>query len=411
MNLILALGRGCLLAKLDIKSAFRIVPVHPADRYLLGMRWCDQLYVDTVLSFGLRSAPKIFNALADALEWVLRDHGIRFVRHYLDDFMLMGPPASSECGQAIEMTNSICELLGVPLAPDKCEGPATILTYLGIEFNTSTLHLRLPDDKIQSITELLSSWEHKQECTKKQLESLIGVLQHAASVIKPGRAFLRYLIQLSSTVRNPYRPVRVNAAIRSDIHWWQLFLRSWNGLSMMSLHGPQHYSAMVTSDALGSWGCGAYHDAQWFQLQWQGTQPGSIAAKELVPILIAAAIWGRQWFGKAVLFRCDNQAVVAVLKSRYSRDADLMHLLRCLFFFEAHFGFNAAAVHLPGASNEHVDALSRDRLSAFLLSNPQANPTPTPIPRELTALLMGAEKPNWTSATWKTLFSSILGKV
>ncbi len=119
VNLILALGRNCLLAKLDIKSAFRIVPVHPADRHLLGMRWRDKLYVDSVLSFGLRSAPKIFNALADALEWVLQDHGVRFVRHYLDDFMLMGPPGSNECSQAIEMTNSICELLGVPLAPEK----------------------------------------------------------------------------------------------------------------------------------------------------------------------------------------------------------------------------------------------------------------------------------------------------
>ncbi len=179
----------------------------------------------------------------------------------------------------------------------------------------------------------------------------------------------------------------------------------------MSLHGPQHYSAMVTSDASGSWGCGAYQEDQWFQLQWQGTQLGSIAAKELVPILIAAAIWGRKWFGKAVLFRCDNQAVVAVLKSRYSRDADLMHMLRCLFFFEAHFGFNAGAVHLPGVDNEQADALSRDHLSTFLLSNPQAAPTPTPIPRELLSLLMGAEKPNWTSATWRTLFSSILKKV
>ncbi len=58
MNLILALGRGYLLAKLNIKSAFRIVPVHPADQYLLGMRWHEKLYVDTVL---FCSAPKIFS--------------------------------------------------------------------------------------------------------------------------------------------------------------------------------------------------------------------------------------------------------------------------------------------------------------------------------------------------------------
>ena len=46
-----AMGRGTLLAKLDIKSAFRIIPVHPSDRVLLGMQWRDSWYVDTVLPF------------------------------------------------------------------------------------------------------------------------------------------------------------------------------------------------------------------------------------------------------------------------------------------------------------------------------------------------------------------------
>ena len=62
------LGRGAGLAKVDIKSAYRMVPVHPEDRMLLGMIWEGALYVDTTLPFGLRSAPKIFNTLADTLE-------------------------------------------------------------------------------------------------------------------------------------------------------------------------------------------------------------------------------------------------------------------------------------------------------------------------------------------------------
>ena len=58
---ILQLGRGALLAKIDIKSAFRLLPVHPADRHMLGMQWKDGVYIDTCLPFGLRSAPKLFN--------------------------------------------------------------------------------------------------------------------------------------------------------------------------------------------------------------------------------------------------------------------------------------------------------------------------------------------------------------
>ena len=71
-----ASGWGAYLAKVDIKNAYRIIPVHPEDRALLGMQWEGALYVDAALPFGLRSAPKIFTNVADALEWMLRERGV-----------------------------------------------------------------------------------------------------------------------------------------------------------------------------------------------------------------------------------------------------------------------------------------------------------------------------------------------
>ena len=90
----LALGRGALIAKTDIKSAYRLVPVYPNDRRWLGMRWNNEVYIDGMLPFGLRSAPKIFNALADAVEWCVSKEGVPYVYHYLDDFVVLGPPQS-----------------------------------------------------------------------------------------------------------------------------------------------------------------------------------------------------------------------------------------------------------------------------------------------------------------------------
>ena len=69
---ILHLGQGALLAKADVKEAFRIVPVAPKDRLLLAMRWQGELYFDKVLPFGLHSAPIIFAAIADGIEWIIR---------------------------------------------------------------------------------------------------------------------------------------------------------------------------------------------------------------------------------------------------------------------------------------------------------------------------------------------------
>ena len=68
----LSLGKGTLLAKVDIESAFCNIPVHPNDRHLLGMLWNNKLYIDTLLPFGLCSVPKIFNSVADALQRIVK---------------------------------------------------------------------------------------------------------------------------------------------------------------------------------------------------------------------------------------------------------------------------------------------------------------------------------------------------
>ena len=70
------LWRGALLAKVDIASAYLVVPVHPDDHRLLGMVWKGDLYMDGVLPFSLRSVPKFFNELADCLLWCMGKHGV-----------------------------------------------------------------------------------------------------------------------------------------------------------------------------------------------------------------------------------------------------------------------------------------------------------------------------------------------
>ena len=90
---VVSLGKNTLLAKMDIKEAYRMVPVHPQDRRLLGTRWEGSVYVDKVLPFGLRSVPLIFSAVTDALQWMLRQKGVSFVEHYLDDFITLGNQA------------------------------------------------------------------------------------------------------------------------------------------------------------------------------------------------------------------------------------------------------------------------------------------------------------------------------
>ena len=132
----IALGEGSLIAKIDIKSAYRLIPVAPKDRLYLGMNWEGKVYIDGMLLFGLRSAPKIFNAVADALEWCVAEEGVGIIYHYLDDFAVLGPPNSEEFGVNLQKLKLVCKYLGIPLAAEKQAGPSTCIEFLGIIIDT-----------------------------------------------------------------------------------------------------------------------------------------------------------------------------------------------------------------------------------------------------------------------------------
>jgi len=80
-----------MVAKVNIKSAVHLLPVHSEDRHLLGMSWRDSAYIDHYIPFSLHSAPKLFNVLADLLAWVMENLGVSYLIHYLDDYLTMGP--------------------------------------------------------------------------------------------------------------------------------------------------------------------------------------------------------------------------------------------------------------------------------------------------------------------------------
>ncbi len=257
---ILSSGRATLLAKIDIENAFRNVSVHPDDRHLLGMMWDNNLYVDTTLPFGLRSAPKIFNALADGLQWIARERGVTNLDHFLDDFITTGKPHSYECQTNLQLLVDTCNILKLPLAMHKLEGPTTCLTFLGIELDTSLLQLRLPAEKLSRLQHTLFSWAGRKTCIKRDLQSLVGLLHDASIVIKPGRTFIRRLVDLLKSSHNRPREahIRLNTEARSDILWWTYFIADWNGLSMMRSHQRANPEVTLTSDASGNWGCGAF---------------------------------------------------------------------------------------------------------------------------------------------------------
>ena len=207
--LITSLGRNCLLTKLDLKEAYRAVPVQPADKALLAVRWRQATYLDRALPFGLRSAPKIFSALTDGLMWLLHSRGVRRALHYLDDFLLLGPAGSSECKDALEITLATCESVGLPVVPEKTGGPTTCLTFLGIELDTVACQLRLPQDKLDNLHSSVSQWMYSGQEGEVHVQYTSKKTSHKRSVQRGARFIqppFKPRLPRSLPVQLPFKP-------------------------------------------------------------------------------------------------------------------------------------------------------------------------------------------------------------
>ncbi len=153
VTLIRLVGAGAFLAKIDLKSAYRMVPIHSADQHLLA----GVTHVDSALPFGLRSAPKIFSAVA---AWAMVCKGLTGALHYLDDFLFVAPSqrlAEASLSKALQT----CQELEFPVATEKTEGPSTSLVFLGILIDTTAGTLELPQRKLDQLKALVQAWEGK----------------------------------------------------------------------------------------------------------------------------------------------------------------------------------------------------------------------------------------------------------
>jgi hypothetical protein len=205
-------GRGTLMAKADIKSAFRLMPVHPNDFGLLGLSLDGKFYYDMCLPMGAKSSCAIFEKFSTFLNWCLRraEDSSSDSDHYLDDFIVMGRANTTACQRKLNQLVNVCSDLGVPLAHDKFEGPATSICFLGLELDSLSLEVRVPPEKVHKSIELLNSLMLKHKVSLRELQSTIGALNFLCRAIRPGRAFLQRIISLTRDLKKPHYMVRLS---------------------------------------------------------------------------------------------------------------------------------------------------------------------------------------------------------
>ena len=102
-----------------------------------------------------------------------------------------------------------------------------------------------------------------------------------------------------------------------------------------------------------------------------GTERLGIAAKETIPVVLAAVCWGRSWTSKHVLFKMDNSTVVSGLRSGSCRNQQVMCLIWLLHFVVAELQFTFTAKHIPGTENIVADAISCNLIATMFDVCPQ----------------------------------------
>lgn len=157
-------------------------------------------YVDNRLCFGLSCAPFIFNRISNAIVRMMGRRGFRAVVNYLDDFLIGS--TQEECQRGLLTLINLLHYLGFNVSWRKVVSPTQRITFLGIELDSSIMSLRLPEDKLTLLTDLVNTFSHEASASKPQLQSLAGSLNFACQVVHGGRTFLRRVIDCLNKLKH-----------------------------------------------------------------------------------------------------------------------------------------------------------------------------------------------------------------
>jgi hypothetical protein len=215
--------------------------------------------------------------------------------------------------------------------------------------------------------------------------SLHGSLNFACSVVLPGRAFSRRLIQLTAGHSSRFHHIRLTKETKEDLLVWKEFLDGFNGKSFF--HGDEWLSnkqLQLHTDSSGSLGFGALYKTHWFYGTWpEQWKSFNITVLELFPIVLAVFIWGTDWANQNIIFFTDNEALVSVINTKSSKEKRVMCLIRVLVKTCLFHNIVVKAKHIPGKKNVFADMLSRLQIDTFHNLAPWADSMPTMIPPHL----------------------------
>ena len=258
----------CFFATVDIKSAYRWVPVYPPHRTLQGFRWAFngsyKFFTDNFLCFGLKNAPSIFHRISCALTRMMARKGFSNIVNYLDDFLIVAY-SREECLPAQLTLIHLLHSLGFQVNWSKLSGPSQRVKFLGIILDSIAMKAFVPEDKISALEDQLTFVISHRKASKLDLQRVLGLMNFLAKVVKGGPTFLRRVLDFIICLKRPFYKARITSELRKDFCWWLNFCRVFNSEAINIYYSPNVEHAYTNASLSGF---GAHWRSHWLAGVW-----------------------------------------------------------------------------------------------------------------------------------------------
>ena len=243
----------------------QVVTIHHSSMTIHCWLWSGRTCIILIAVFPWAalfwsSSCALYEAFSTALEWLaLYRLGASGVLHILDDFLFIAEN-EEKCQADLNSFLKLFEYLGVPMAEEK---PSVLIPF----YNSRALPLirwsRKPNCQTTSFKNVARYYMLFISVAKWRLRncrlSLLGLLNLTCSVVVPGRAFLRRMIDLSKGAKRRHHHICLTKEVKHDIVVWLTFLaefkvgacllsisNNWSPSRKMSVTGCSNFMKMTT---------------------------------------------------------------------------------------------------------------------------------------------------------------------
>ena len=353
-----------LMTSLDLSDAYFSIPLHRTAYKFVRFVWRDLTYEFLTNMFGLGPSARLFTKVLAPVVRFLRKALEAQVVGYIDDF-LQQDEDKERCARKTRAAVIIFFCLGFKVNGEKSEmEPTKNITHLGFEWNTQTMTVTLPREKVEDLQERATQIMEVGDITVRQLQSLLGKLEATKPAISTAPLHFRFLQallpkRLENIDGNTFLPLSEPA--KRDLSWWAVSMHTQTSSPL----SRGDFTLRMKTDASGLWGWGGHSARGATQGTWAGNEKSwHVNVKELEAG--RRCLEEQMHIGDHVLLEMDSSAAVAFInKMGGTRSAPLRD--KALELWKLVLGRQGwvTARWLPREQNQIADLLSKERLATW----------------------------------------------